>query len=88
MVDFTVRMLESWHDGEVRDVQDEMMRLTLEIVAKTLFDAEIAGDTAHARAAMETLMRSFVARTGSLLAPPSTTQSTSSMCTPHSMPNT
>jgi cytochrome P450 len=70
MVDFTGRMLESWHDGQVRDVQNEIMRLTLEVVAKTLFDAEIAGDTASASAAMETLMRSFIARTGSLFAPP------------------
>ncbi len=70
MVDFTERMLESWADGQVRDVQDDMMRLTLEIVAKTLFDAEIGGDTADASAAMETLMRSFIARTGSLVTPP------------------
>jgi cytochrome P450 len=47
-----------------------MMRLTLEIVAKTLFDAEISGDTADASVAMETLMRCFVARTGSLVTAP------------------
>jgi cytochrome P450 len=70
MVDYTERMLESWSGGQVRDVQDDMMRLTLEIVAKTLFDAEIGGDTAQASAAMETLMRCFVARTGSLITPP------------------
>jgi cytochrome P450 len=70
MVDFTERMLESWADGQVRDVQDDMMRLTLEIVAKTLFDAEISGETADASAAMETLMRCFIARTGSLVNPP------------------
>jgi cytochrome P450 len=70
MVDFTERMLESWADGQSRDIQDDMMRLTLEIVAKTLFDAEISGETADASAAMETLMRSFIARTGSLLNPP------------------
>ena len=46
------------------------MRLTLEIVAKTLFDAEIGGDTARASAAMETLMQRFIARTGSLITPP------------------
>ena len=45
MVDYTERMLESWTDGQVRDVQADMMRLTLEIVAKTLFDAEIGGET-------------------------------------------
>jgi cytochrome P450 len=70
MVDYTERMLETWADGQVRDVQDDMMRLTLEIVAKTLFDAEIGGATAAASAAMETLMRCFIARTGSLMAPP------------------
>ena len=41
-----------------------MMRLTLEIVAKTLFDAEIGGESAEASAAMETLMHGFIARTG------------------------
>jgi cytochrome P450 len=70
MVDYTERMLESWHDGQVRDVQADMMRLTLEIVAKTLFDAEIGSDTAEANAAMETLMHAFIARSGSLIAPP------------------
>ena len=70
MVDYTERMLQSWDDGQVRDVQADMMRLTLEIVAKTLFDAEIGGDTADASAAMETLMRAFIARTGSLITPP------------------
>ena len=67
MVEFTERMLTSWADGQVRDVQDDMMRLTLEIVAKTLFDAEIGTDTAEASAAMETLMTSFIARTGKLI---------------------
>ena len=36
MVDFTRRMLDTWADGQTRDAQDDMMRLTLEIVAKTL----------------------------------------------------
>jgi len=70
MVESTERMLDSWSDGQIRDVQDDMMRLTLEIVAKTLFDAEIGNDTADASGAMETLMRCFVARTGSLVNPP------------------
>ncbi len=70
MVDFTDRMLGSWAAGQVRDVQDDMMRLTLEIVAKTLFDAEITGQSASASAAMETLMRCFIARTRNLVSPP------------------
>jgi cytochrome P450 len=67
MVDLTERMLDSWEDGQVRDVQDDMMRLTLEIVAKTLFDAEIGGASANASAAMDTLMTSFNARTAKLI---------------------
>jgi cytochrome P450 len=67
MVDFTERMLQAWEDGQVRDIQDDMMRLTLEIVAKTLFDAQIGSDSAEASAAMKTLMKAFPARTGSLI---------------------
>ena len=67
MVELTERMLLGWADGQVRDAQDDMMRLTLEIVAKTLFDAEIGGDSAEVSAAMDTLMQAFVVRTASLI---------------------
>ncbi len=67
MVAFAERMLDTWENGQVRDVQEDMMRLTLEIVAKTLFDADIAGDAADASAAMETLLRSFTARVNQLI---------------------
>ena len=67
MVQLTERMLRGWADSQVRDAQDDMMRLTLEIVAKTLFDAEISGDSAQVAAAMETLMQAFVVRTASLV---------------------
>jgi cytochrome P450 len=70
MVEFTERMLRGWVAGEARDVQDDMMRLTLEIVAKTLFDAEISSDSAQVRVAMETLMQAFVVRSASIVTPP------------------
>ena len=44
MVDYTLRMLDTWQAGEQRDMHEEMMKLTLEIVAKTLFDADVSGD--------------------------------------------
>lgn len=62
MVDYTERMLQTWADGQTRDVQADMMRLTLEIVAKTLFDAEIAGKAEGIAEAMESLMESFTDR--------------------------
>jgi len=70
MIEATARMLEGWQDGQARDVQDDMMRLTLEIVARTLFDAEIGTDSAEASEAMETLMESFIRRTGKLIPMP------------------
>ena len=39
MVSHTERMLATWRDGEVRDVHQEMRRLTLGIVAEVLFGA-------------------------------------------------
>lgn len=44
MVQYAQRMLESWRSGEERDVHQEMMHLTLEIVVKTLFGADVARD--------------------------------------------
>lgn len=44
MVAYTHRMLESWSSGQQRDVHGDMVALTLEIVAKTLFDADVARD--------------------------------------------
>lgn len=42
MVAYTNRMLTRWHSGEIHDVHEDMMRLTLEIAAKTLFDVDMA----------------------------------------------
>jgi cytochrome P450 len=46
MVDEASRLARSWRDGEVRDVHKDMMRLTLAIVAQTLFGADV-GDYAE-----------------------------------------
>lgn len=42
MVDYTERMLNGWQDGQSLDIAHEMMKLTMHIVAKTLFDADIS----------------------------------------------
>src|ERR1700674_819113 len=44
MVEYTLRMLDGWRGGEERDAHQEMMQLTLQIVGKTLFDADVASD--------------------------------------------
>src|SRR5437879_3618110 len=44
MVAATERTMAAWRAGEVRDAHAEMMRLTLDIVAKTLFDSDVSSD--------------------------------------------
>jgi cytochrome P450 len=56
MVRYTERMLNGWHDGESRDIHQDMMRLTLEIVSMALFSVEIAAEKGRVSAALETLM--------------------------------
>lgn len=56
MVEYTRRMLESWSGGEERDAHREMMRLTLQIVGKTLFDADVAGDAQDVGKSLELLL--------------------------------
>jgi cytochrome P450 len=40
MVDYAAAQVNGWHDGEVYDIGEEMRRLTMYIVAKTLFDVD------------------------------------------------
>ena len=57
-------MFGSWTDGQVRDIQDDMMQLTLEIVAKTLFDAELGDRFGGSQHGDGNADDSFIARTG------------------------
>jgi cytochrome P450 len=41
MTDYAVRQMLGWQDGQQLDISHEMMRLTLAIVGKTLFDADV-----------------------------------------------
>ncbi len=50
MTQYTEKMLAGWQSGETRDIDTEMMRLTMFIVSKTLFNADAittAGNTAE-----------------------------------------
>ena len=64
MVEYTERMLASWQDGQTRDVHEEMIRLTLDIVAKTLFDADVSREAEGVGAALHLLMRRFMKQAG------------------------
>lgn len=41
MVQYTQRLSDRWRDGDVIDIHDQMMRLALQIAAKTMFDADV-----------------------------------------------
>jgi cytochrome P450 len=56
MVEYTRRMLEGWRGGEERDAHQEMMRLTLQIVGKTLFDADVERDAQDVGESLELLL--------------------------------
>jgi cytochrome P450 len=70
MVEYAERMLDGWSDGQPRDLQADMMRLTLEIVAKTLFDADIARESRDIARAMEVLLANFTDRVNRIVKVP------------------
>jgi cytochrome P450 len=47
MVNSTLQMLKTWQNGAVRDVANDMMRLTFDIVMKTLFNQNPTEQEAH-----------------------------------------
>ena len=59
MVVFAGQMAESWQDGDVRDIDQEMMHLTLQIVGKTLFNTDVGDDATEIGAAMTTMVELF-----------------------------
>jgi cytochrome P450 len=56
MVEYTERFLQEWKDGEERDAHQEMLRLTLQIVGKTLFDADVERDAQDVGKSLELLL--------------------------------
>lgn len=66
MVDYTRRQLEEWQPGQTRDIHAEMMRLTLAIAAKTLFDAEGSGQAGEVVEALRVAQEAFLAKVNSI----------------------
>jgi len=59
MVEFGEKMSNEWSDGDIRDVDREMMRLTLQIVGKTLFSADVENKANEVGKAMTTIVELF-----------------------------
>jgi cytochrome P450 len=60
---YTERLTATWLNGETRDITIEMKRLTMEIIAKTLFDADISNEAGIMGNALRIFLEEFVART-------------------------
>src|ERR1041385_4609045 len=59
MVEHADRMSKRWKDGDTFDMHHEMTRLTLGIVAKTLFAADVEAEADEVGEAMTCIMRMF-----------------------------
>lgn len=60
MVAYTQQMLRGWQSGERRDFREDMTELTLRIVGKTLFDADITADAGLIGDGMRTIQEMLV----------------------------
>ena len=62
MVQYAQRTIDTWSDGEERDVSRDMTRLTLEIVVKTLFNSDISRDADHVGQILTDLVKPFASQ--------------------------
>jgi cytochrome P450 len=59
MSDQAVRVRDRWQGGSAMDVSTEMARLTLSVVAKALFSADVESEAPEIGAAMNTILQMF-----------------------------
>jgi cytochrome P450 len=59
IVAFTSKMTDSWKEGETRDIHLDMMRLTTEVVTKTLFNSDVPREINELGQASAVVMEGF-----------------------------
>jgi len=59
MVEYADKLCARWQDGQTVNIAQEMMRLTLAIVGKTLFDADVEDEATEIGAALTDVMQLF-----------------------------
>src|SRR6202021_3690412 len=64
MVEATSKMLDAWKDGETRDLHQQMMAATLDIVAQSLFGSDVSGHSGGVEQALGVLMNQFEGMAG------------------------
>lgn len=68
MTEYAVKTRKRWRADETLDISQEMMRLTLGIVGKTLFDADVESEASEIGAALTQVMQLFERITNPLAA--------------------
>ncbi len=60
MIEYAQQMLNTWQDGETRDIHEDMMHLTLNIVMKTIFNQDVSeGESKDIANAVDVAMHWF-----------------------------
>jgi len=59
MTEYGLRMRDDWHNGQTVDIANEMMRLTLSVVAKTLLGADVEAQANDIREALAVSVQHF-----------------------------
>jgi cytochrome P450 len=67
MVAAAQRVLAEWKPGETRDIAAEMMRITLDIAARTLFGGDASGAAQEVGDALRFMQETFLVRFGRLV---------------------
>ena|SRR2546430_14252992 len=62
MVDLTAQVLAAWDDGEVRDVHQDMMRLTSRIASRTLLGIDVGAEVEEIEPALEVIIKEITVR--------------------------
>ena len=57
MVEYAERAMHGWKSGEIRDIHEEMMRITLQVVGKTLFNADLTREAREVGETLEILLK-------------------------------
>src|SRR5262249_30535520 len=70
MVEHTKQMLKQWHSGEVCQIHREMMKVTLGIASKTLFNADVSAVADSLHKPISTIFEILDNKFNSFLNPP------------------
>ena len=67
MGDYIQKMLGEWQGSEIQDIDKEMMRLTLRVVGKTLFDVDFNNDSGKVAVALTHMLHDIVSESQALI---------------------